>query len=61
MTLVVGLRSHEHWEATLHVLAIFVHDWAATLLTVVWLAGFWAFAQRWILDTGDPRIETIPG
>ena len=78
MTLVVGLRPHEHWEATLHVLtigilgtvvvnlvrimlvsllaanagyypAIFVHDWAATLFTVAWLFGFWAFAQRWIL------------
>jgi len=30
--------------------AIFVHDWAATLFTVAWLAGFWVFAQRWILD-----------
>ena len=78
MTLVVGLRPQEHWEATLHILiigilgtvvvnlvrialvsvlaadagyypAIFVHDWAATLFTVVWLFGFWAFAQRWIL------------
>lgn len=29
--------------------AIFVHDWAATLFTVAWLFGFWAFAQRWIL------------
>ncbi|HZQ49758.1 MAG TPA: hypothetical protein VFB69_05580 [Candidatus Dormibacteraeota bacterium] len=29
--------------------AIFVHDWAATIATVVWLAGFWLFAQRWIL------------
>jgi exosortase/archaeosortase family protein len=79
LTLVVGLRPHEHWEASVHILtigllgtivvnlariilvsvlaadagyypAIFVHDWAATLFMVVWLAGFWAFAQRWILD-----------
>lgn len=85
MTLMVGLRPHEHWEATLHVLtigilgtvvvnlvrimlvswlaasagyypAIFVHDWAATLFTVVWLAGFWVFAQRWIL--GWTQSET---
>jgi exosortase/archaeosortase family protein len=82
LTLLVGLRRQEHWEAYLHVLtigilgtvvinllrimlvsmlaasagyypAIFVHDWAATLFTVVWLAGFWVFAQRWIL-TWEP-------
>lgn len=29
--------------------AIFVHDWAATIATVVWLAGFWYFAQRFVL------------
>lgn len=29
--------------------AIFVHDWAATILTVAWLAGFWLFAQRYVL------------
>lgn len=29
--------------------AIFVHDWAATISTVVWLTVFWIFAQRWIL------------
>ncbi len=33
--------------------AIFVHDWAATIATVVWLAGFWLFAQRWILSDSD--------
>ena len=33
--------------------AIFVHDWAATIATVVWLAGFWLFAQRWILTEGE--------
>jgi exosortase/archaeosortase family protein len=33
--------------------AIFVHDWAATIATVVWLAGFWLFAQRWILLDSD--------
>ena len=32
--------------------AIFVHDWAATIVTVMWLTGFWLFAQRWILDPG---------
>lgn len=30
--------------------AIFVHDWAATIATVVWLAGFWLFAQRYVLS-----------
>ena len=30
--------------------AIFVHDWAATIVTVIWLTGFWLFAQRWILE-----------
>jgi exosortase/archaeosortase family protein len=79
ITLLVGLRPQEHWEAYLHVIAIgiagtvlvnlarivivsmfatsagyypaiFVHDWAATLFTVAWLAGFWIFAQRWILE-----------
>src|SRR4029077_591348 len=78
MTLLVGLRPQEQWEAAAHVLAIgllgtvivnllritlvsvlatnvgyypaiFLHDWAATLFTVAWLVGFWAFAQRWIL------------
>ena len=85
MTLVVGLRPQEHWEATLHILvigilgtvvvnlvrialvsvlaadagyypAIFVHDWAATLFTVVWLFGFWAFAQRWILGWSPAEV-----
>jgi exosortase/archaeosortase family protein len=30
--------------------AIFVHDWAATIVTVAWLTAFWLFAQRWILS-----------
>lgn len=39
--------------------AIFVHDWAATITTVGWLAGFWVFAQRWILtaDAGRPAQD----
>jgi hypothetical protein len=30
--------------------AIFVHDWAATIVTVVWLTVFWLFVQSWILE-----------
>jgi exosortase/archaeosortase family protein len=85
LTLVVGLRPQDHWEARVHVVvigtlgtvlvnlgrialvsvlaaragyypAVFVHDWAATLLTVAWLAGFWLFAQHWILS----EAETVP-
>ena len=85
MTLLVGLRPQEHWEAAAHVLvigllgtvvvnllritlvsvlatdagyypAIFLHDWAATLFTVVWLVGFWAFAQRWILGWEPSQV-----
>ena len=37
--------------------AIFVHDWAATIVTVMWLTGFWLFAQRWILDPGVASRE----
>jgi exosortase/archaeosortase family protein len=37
--------------------AIFVHDWAATILTVVWLAGFWLFAQRYVIG---PVEELAP-
>ena len=33
--------------------AIFVHDWAATIATVVWLAGFWLFAQRYVISPID--------
>lgn len=35
--------------------AIFVHDWAATITTVLWLTLFWIFAQRYVL-TAD-RLE----
>lgn len=82
LTLLVGLRPQDHWEARLHLVligvlgtvfinlaritlvaimaarvgyypAIFLHDWAATLLTIAWLCGFWVFAQRWILSEGN--------
>jgi exosortase/archaeosortase family protein len=33
--------------------AIFVHDWAATIATVVWLGGFWLFAQRYVISPGE--------
>jgi len=36
--------------------AIFVHDWAATIATVVWLTAFWLFAQRYVL--GPNLMET---
>lgn len=29
--------------------AVLVHDYGGTLLIVVWLFAFWAFAHRWIL------------
>ena len=35
--------------------AIFVHDWAATITTVAWLACFWVFAQRYVLSA--ERVE----
>ncbi len=38
--------------------AIFVHDWAATLLTVAWLVAFWVFAQRYVLG-GEP-MTAVP-
>jgi exosortase/archaeosortase family protein len=37
--------------------AIFVHDWAATLATVAWLAAFWVFAQRYVLAPAEPVME----
>jgi len=42
--------------------AIFVHDWAATLFTIAWLAGFWVFAQRWILESepDPPAFRAAP-
>ncbi|TME07395.1 MAG: hypothetical protein E6I69_08015 [Chloroflexi bacterium] len=39
--------------------AIFVHDWAATIVTVIWLTGFWLFAQRWILEPGVTSREIL--
>ncbi len=36
--------------------AIFVHDCAATLATVVWLTAFWLFAQRYVLNFGDEPV-----
>ena len=37
--------------------AIFVHDWAATIATVVWLAGFWLFVQRYVLSADEPVLR----
>jgi exosortase/archaeosortase family protein len=87
LTLVVGLRPQDGWEARIHVVligllgtviinlgriaivavlasragyypAIFVHDWAATIATVAWLAGFWYFAQRYVLGPDEARPQT---
>lgn len=30
--------------------AVLVHDYGGTLIIVVWLFAFWAFAHRWILE-----------
>ena len=40
--------------------AVMVHDYGGTLLIVLWLFAFWAFAHRWIL-AGEPlrRLETV--
>jgi exosortase/archaeosortase family protein len=37
--------------------AIFVHDWAATIATLAWLATFWMFAQRYVVNVAE---ETAP-
>ena len=40
--------------------AILFHDYGGTLLVIAFLFGFWAFAQRWILDsTPSVRAEAI--
>jgi exosortase/archaeosortase family protein len=93
LTLLVGLRPQDDWEARVHVVtigvlgtiviniaritvvsilaarvgyypAIFVHDWAATIVTVAWLSGFWFFVQHWILDQGrqsgdGPMVQDV--
>jgi exosortase/archaeosortase family protein len=33
--------------------ALIFHDYAGTLMTIVWLFGFWALAQRWVLAPAD--------
>jgi exosortase/archaeosortase family protein len=33
--------------------AVLVHDYAGTALIVLWLFGFWAVSQRWILASGE--------
>jgi exosortase/archaeosortase family protein len=38
--------------------AVIFHDYGGTVLIVVWLFGFWALADRWIL--GDPVPEAAP-
>jgi exosortase/archaeosortase family protein len=38
--------------------AILFHDYGGTLLVIVFLFGFWVFAQRWILDgRPSPLVE----
>ena len=40
--------------------AVLVHDYGGTLMIVVWLFAFWAFAHRWILDPApSERLEAI--
>ena len=40
--------------------AVLVHDYGGTLIIVVWLFAFWAFAHRWILDPAhSERLEAI--
>ena len=42
--------------------AIFVHDWAATIVTIAWLSCFWLFAERWIIGTNarTQLVEAAP-
>ncbi len=36
-----------------YVPAVLFHDYGGTLITVLWLFAFWAFAYRWILPRAD--------
>ncbi|MGA7912523.1 MAG: hypothetical protein WCC30_13410 [Candidatus Dormiibacterota bacterium] len=33
--------------------ALIFHDYGGTLMTIVWLFGFWAMAQRWVLAPAE--------
>jgi exosortase/archaeosortase family protein len=40
--------------------AVIFHDYGGTLMTVGWLFGFWAIAQRWILvDEAPGAMEAV--
>jgi len=37
--------------------AILFHDYGGTLLILVWLFGFWAMAQRWLLPDAPSEMD----
>jgi exosortase/archaeosortase family protein len=40
--------------------AVLVHDYGGTLIIVVWLFAFWAFAHRWILGSAmSDELEVV--
>lgn len=40
--------------------AVLVHDYGGTLIIVVWLFAFWAFAHRWILGSAtSDQLEVV--
>ncbi len=41
--------------------AVLVHDYGGTLIIVVWLFAFWAFAHRWILGTASSEEREVIG
>ncbi len=38
--------------------AVMVHDYGGTLVVIVWLFAFWAFAHRWVLRDESPGLAT---
>lgn len=47
-----------YWHFGRRVAMIF-HDWGAIIVTIVWLAVFWWFAFRFVLETKDANIMRI--
>ncbi len=50
----VGLVGFYHGEQS----AILFHDYGGTMLTILWLVGFWLLAYCWVLETHDEARET---
>ncbi len=49
----VGLIGFYHGEQS----AILFHDYGGTMLTILWLVGFWLLAYCWVMETYEEAKE----